>query len=161
MASYLGTGANNPGDVATTGKLGVGTTSPRSSLHVESTSSADGMVTILNPTEGGEASLSFDTGTFDTTKRWVAGVGGWGNTNKFVIGRDTSPKLTIDTNGKVGIGTNSPQGILDVSGTSGGLVVPRLDQTQVGLLNPPNGTIIYNTTAQKFQGYANGAWVLL
>ncbi len=119
MADFIASnGQNDPGvDLKTNGKVGIGTTSPRSKLHIESTSSADGMVTILNPSEGGEASLSFDTGSFDTTKRWVIGVGGWSNTDKFVIGRDTSPKVTVDTSGNVGIGITNPSQKLTVNGS--------------------------------------------
>jgi hypothetical protein len=90
-------GSTNDMAIDTSGNVGIGTISPRSRLHVESTTSNDGMITVLNPTEGGEASISFDTGTFDTTKRWVAGVGGWGNTDQFVIGRSTGPALKINT----------------------------------------------------------------
>jgi hypothetical protein len=34
MASYLGTGTNSPGDVYTTGKIGIGTSSPCTALDV-------------------------------------------------------------------------------------------------------------------------------
>jgi hypothetical protein len=38
--------------------------------------------------------------------------------------------------------------------------VPNLSTASIALLSPSptNGTIVYNTTLNKFQGYANGTW---
>lgn len=66
--------------------------------------------------------------------------------------------LTLDS-GKVGVGTTTPQGKLDVNSTTGGLVVPRMTTTERDLITPVNGTIIYNTTTNQFNFYENGAWV--
>jgi hypothetical protein len=60
---------------------------------------------------------------------------------------------------KVGIGTTSPQGALDVSSTTGALIVPRMTTTQRNALTAVNGMIIYNTTTNQFNFYENGAWV--
>lgn len=43
-----------------------------------------------------------------------------------------------------------------------GMFVPRLTTVQRNLIqSPQNGTMIYNTTLEKFQGYENGAWANL
>lgn len=43
-----------------------------------------------------------------------------------------------------------------------GIFVPRLTTAQRDALqNVINGQLIYNTTANKFQGYENGAWANL
>jgi hypothetical protein len=59
----------------------------------------------------------------------------------------------------VGIGTETPQGALDVNSTTGGLIVPRMTTTERDALTPVDGTIIYNTTDSQFNFYENGAWV--
>ncbi len=65
----------------------------------------------------------------------------------------------VDSDGHVGIGTFSPQGALDVSSTTGAFIVPRMTTAQRDALTAVNGMIIYNTTANQFNFYENGAWV--
>ena len=73
----------------------------------------------------------------------------------------TTSALAVRDDSKVGIGTNSidPCATLEVDGTTGGILFPRLTTTQRDALTPVNGLMIYNTTTSKFQGYAGGAWV--
>ena len=63
--------------------------------------------------------------------------------------------------GNVGIRTNAPitSAALDISSTTGSLVVPRMTTTQRNALTAANGMIVYNTTDAKFQGYQGGSWV--
>jgi hypothetical protein len=68
-------------------------------------------------------------------------------------------QFLIRANGGVGIGTDSPQGALDVSSTSGAFLVPRMTTEQRDLLTASNGMIIYNTTTDQFNFYESGAWV--
>jgi len=60
--------------------------------------------------------------------------------------------------GKVGIGTSSPQGALDVVSTTGAFIVPRMTTTQRNALTPVNGMIIYNTSMGVFQFRQGGTW---
>ena len=61
--------------------------------------------------------------------------------------------------GNVGIGTDDPTAPLEVSSTTGGVILPRLTDTEMNAVsNPTNGEIIYNTTRNQFWGYANGIW---
>ena len=62
--------------------------------------------------------------------------------------------------GNVGIGTTSPatSAKLEIGGTTGALLVPRLTTTERNALSAVNGMIIYNTTDNKMQGRINGAW---
>ena len=102
-------------------RLGIGTTSPQSKLMVQG-AGANGTVRIVPSSANAEASIGFYQDTTGTTSstRWIAGVGGWGNTNDFTIGYgDGGPDLLIDTSGNVGIGTTSPSGKLNVFGATG------------------------------------------
>lgn len=72
--------------------------------------------------------------------------------------------LTINSEGKVGIGVENPSATLDVDGSAkltSSLIIGNLDQTTINGLTPANGMIVYNTTTNKFQGYENGAWANL
>lgn len=63
--------------------------------------------------------------------------------------------------GRVGIGNDNPStsAALDISSTTGALIIPRMTTTDRDNLTAVNGMIIYNTTTDKFQGYENGTWV--
>ena len=60
---------------------------------------------------------------------------------------------------KVGIGTTSPKGALDVDSTIGAFIVPRMTTAERDVLIAVNGMIIYNTTTNQFNFYENGSWV--
>jgi hypothetical protein len=99
------------------GDVGIGTELPDAKLHIYSSNSYFGMLKLENSNAGdNEASMAFIDG-YDATgaEYWLAGVGSWGNTNDFVIGR-ASPKLLITPTGNVGIGTTEPQEKLTVQG---------------------------------------------
>jgi len=73
-----------------------------------------------------------------------------------------SEAMRIDSNGNVGIGTTTPSAPLEVTSTTGGVIMPRMTTTQMNAISSPtDGEMIYNTTANKFYGRANGAWVAL
>ncbi|MBN2542564.1 hypothetical protein JXI42_06825 [bacterium] len=59
----------------------------------------------------------------------------------------------------IGIGTDSPEGALDVVSTTGAFIVPRMTTAQRDALTAVNGMIIYNTSTNKFNFYENSAWV--
>jgi hypothetical protein len=63
-------------------------------------------------------------------------------------------------NGNVGIGTATPAAIVDITSSTSGLLLSRVDTTERdAFTGATNGMIIYNTDTNKFQGYANNAWV--
>ena len=66
-----------------------------------------------------------------------------------------------DNGTNVGIGTLTPatSGKLDITSTTGALIVPRMTTAQRDALTAVNGMIIYDITLTKFMFYENGAWV--
>ncbi len=67
--------------------------------------------------------------------------------------------MVLKSNGYVGIGNTSPQGALDISSTTGALVVPRMTEAERNALPQINGSIIYNTDTNEFNFFENGAWI--
>lgn len=72
-------------------------------------------------------------------------------------------KMIVLGNGNVGIGTSAPSAstLLDLSSTTGALLLTRLTTVQKTALTPLNGMVVYDTDLGKFQGYEAGAWVNL
>jgi hypothetical protein len=70
-------------------------------------------------------------------------------------------RMTIDPDGNVGIGSASPSAPLEVSSTTGGVIMPRMNTSQRTAISASNGEMVYDTDLHKFYGYANGAWVAL
>lgn len=58
---------------------------------------------------------------------------------------------------KIGIGTTSPQGVLDVVSNNSGIILPRVNSTS-DVQNPVNGMIIYDLSVHCVKAYENGAW---
>lgn len=82
-------------------------------------------------------------------------------------GTQTFPQtgtLIFTTAGNLGIGKYVPNHKLDVAGgiaTSRYVQFGSLTTTERNALTASNGMVIYNSTANKFQGYQNGSWINL
>lgn len=129
-----------------TSNLGIGTTTPGVRLHVGNVEDRDalrigsrGDIFDWNFYQdvAGIGSLRLKDGNGNLRMTWVAGGSG----------------------AKVGIGTTSPEGALDIASTDGALIVPRMTTTQRNLLTAVNGMIIYNSTTNQFNFYENAVWV--
>jgi len=150
-------GAGNATALAvSTDNVGIGTTSPESKLHVfgditfqgETTDSQGTRSKIIHTTgtSAGGAEIDNDGGllfqTYDNTVYVDA--------------------LAVTHDGKVGIGTTSPSAPLEVSSTTGGVIMPRMTTAQRNAIaSPTDGEMVYDTDLNKFYGYANGAWTAL
>jgi hypothetical protein len=102
-----------------TGRLGLGTSSPRSGVHISSPTSNFGMLTLENAYPGdNEASIGFRPGSDATgADTWVAGVGAWGETGDFVIGI-AEPKMVLSEDGRLGLGVTQPHNALEIEKSS-------------------------------------------
>jgi len=67
-----------------------------------------------------------------------------------------TPTLSSNT----GVEISATSGSITATTITGGMVLPRLTTTQRGTIGTNvDGMVIYNTSINKFQGRANGAWV--
>ena len=71
---------------------------------------------------------------------------------------DTNKSFIFQNDGKFGVGTQTPIAKLDVQGE---IMFGSFTDTQRDALTAADGMIIYNSSTNKFQGRANGAWVNL
>ena len=136
--------------------------------------------------ENTSVDLSIDTapnvfymsGYHDSTGEKIAGVI-TGTNNRFTFGHHvnaipaTSGNFAVDpskivtmlssaTDIKFGVGTDAPAERLDVVGNamvSGFMQFGSMTAVERDALTATNGMVIYNSDADKFQGYAGGAWV--
>lgn len=73
-------------------------------------------------------------------------------------------RINVDASGRVGIGTNTPSTAaqVEISSTTGGLLLPRMTTTQRDAISsPPAGLLIFNTTTDTAQIRTSSAWVSL
>jgi len=116
---------NNAADfritLATSGNVGIGTTSPSKKLHVYNTAAAD--VALFESTQA-FSTLAFKSST--NTDAAVFGVDGGGNayienkksTHPILFTTNSNERMRIDSSGNVGIGTTAPLARLDVAGNT-------------------------------------------
>ncbi|MDF1672521.1 MAG: hypothetical protein P1U41_03395 [Vicingaceae bacterium] len=98
--------SNSPDIYFSTGKVGIGTSTPNRTLAIE-TSSLTGDGISINNSSSGNPGIEFQT---LGNPRYVMGIDQSDN-NKFKIGTTnifTNTRLTINSLGNVGIGTNNP-----------------------------------------------------
>jgi len=95
---------NSGGLIVNSGNVGIGTANPLTTLHVSSGSAAELLITSTAAGGGG-----WNLGT---------GWGGVGSTRSLYLYDyvAAATRLVVDQAGNVGIGTNSPQALLDVNG---------------------------------------------
>ena len=72
--------------------------------------------------------------------------------------------MNLKSDSTVGFDTSDPKAVFDFSNVGAAttrpvMVVPNIDNTVItGIAETPTGSIIFNTTTSKFQGYTGVAW---
>ena len=158
------------------GDVGIGTTSPDSTLEVNDL--ADAKISVVRSNAGGnvgglELKSVGGTGINERSGNIELRLphGGTGDPGlMFSTTNDSDVKDTMYIeHGKVGINTEivdgvpvSPKSPLEVSSVTGGVIMPRMTTAQMNAISSPtNGEMIYNTSENKFYGRAAGAWTAL
>lgn len=140
------------GAVGTSGFVGVGTVSPSAALHVA------GAGRIRNDfLANAVASAVFQDTVGQLWRNDQIRYGGTGP----ILHSSTGEAMRVTATG-IGIGTSSPNAAaaLDITSTARGLLPPRMTATQRdAIASPPDGLVLYNTTAGKLQVRSGGAWV--
>mgnify|MGYP003145551275 CR=1 FL=1 len=130
------------------GNVGIGTTSPDELLDVE-----DGNIRLKSDHDGNTGMLRI----YDATPTESGQIYGASGDLRIYSGAD----VLFTQVGNVGIGTTSPatSAKLEISSTTGALLMPRMTTAQRNALTAVNGMIIYNSTTNAFNFYENGSWV--
>ena len=73
--------------------------------------------------------------------------------------RMTADGVSYLTGGNVGIGVEIPSAPLEVASTTGGVIMPRMDNSQRNAISSPtDGEMIFNTETNKLNVYNGTAW---
>ena len=109
------------------GRVGIGTTSPSSKLHIEDDTTGEVRLTIHNENNSGWESLIFGTSTSDAGmlvygSTHATSPGKWRFINNKTSGHydwitSGSVQMTLANNGRLGLGTTSPSAGLHLRGT--------------------------------------------
>lgn len=107
------------------GNVGIGTVSPTQRLQVRQDQNATTSILVQNRNASGtpSAALQFISGAFDLADNRYAMIssdGGSNTTLQFYTGQGGAPveRMRIDASGRLGLGTSSPDNLLDIRGTS-------------------------------------------
>jgi len=149
--------------IDSTGRLGIGTSSPQAPLHVfgaeglrvETSASNEGYIRFVNTSgsmsigmsgAGGNNLLIYDRTNNQSVYSYIGGAGG-----SHVWSINNTERLRIDSSGRVGIGTSSPGALFDAT-QNANAVSQQIRLTNINTV----GTV---GSAIKFQGYYDTALI--
>lgn len=157
--------------VLTSGNVGIGTTTPQSTLHVASTGYAQFEKTFAGAPTATDCDAAAEAGrvTYDTTNNYwyvCEGAGGWvsasgsgGSTTFTDAGTDsyTADDVAI---GQSGVPESSAA--LEVKSTTKGFLPPRMTTAQRDAISSPvAGLLVYDTTNSAFEYYDGIRWLAI
>lgn len=142
---------------ASSGNVGFGVTTPASRVHQDSgTSTATAHKFTAGTTTGQLSTDGFDLGI---TATGIAEVRQRENLALDIFTNNTQ-RMEISAGGLVAIGSAAPTASakLDIQGTDGALLIPRLTTIQKNALTPTAGMTVYDTNLARFECYV-AAWI--
>ena len=132
------------------GNIGIGTTEPSRTLHVvapENTwkarfSGSDGYIDI-GPANSGWAHIYTDRPKFIFNKDIYSITGGFSayNSAKLYLKTNGTTRLTINTDGKIGIGTDVPEETFQLKGNTCNILLDNTAETESGIIFRDNQDI--------------------
>jgi hypothetical protein len=136
-----------------TGRLGLGfDTAPAYQLEVDS-GTAD-IAARFKSTDTKAAIIVSD----NNTTAWMSAVGG---SAYFGMGANKGTAITVNSNGALGINTNTadPSAALDITSTTKGFLPPRGTTVNINSITAPaEGLVVYNTTLKTLCFYNGTGW---
>jgi hypothetical protein len=140
--------------VTSAGSVGLGTNVPGQTLQVVNASSFQFRL-------GAGATFNYDMGR-SSADGLLYFYGNQSGFTGFVFSGADGERMRVASAGNVGVGTAAPDAAaqLDVASTTRGFLPPRMTTAQRDLISsPPDGLVLYNTSTNKLQVRAAGAWV--
>jgi hypothetical protein len=145
-------------------RVGVGTAAPDEDLHILSAANVRLKVETTNTNGTAHLILVNDAQSWitqcSTGDRYVIRDETGGANVLSILPGAGANRLVIDASGHIGLGTASPaaSALLELSSTTGALLVSRMTTAQQNALTAVNGMVIYNSSTSKLRVYAGGAW---
>lgn len=145
-------------------RLGIGTATPVRQLDLVTSDiimakfSGSGAQARFTIDHASGTNTGFQLATGGVGRYSIASFQGGSGNLEFTIYNEITGGFPIAIDGStdnVGLGTYTPNASakLEIAGTTGAVLLPRLTTTQRDALTPAAGMIIYNTTTGTFQGY--------
>ena len=125
------------------------------------TASGPGSAAATVANVGGKTAAQVSTSVDDTLNATSSA------TANRIMKRDASANVNVNTliaESQLMVGQNAtPAGsaALEISSTTGALLMPRMSTAQRDALTGVNGMVIYNTSVDRFEGYVAGSWTSL
>jgi hypothetical protein len=170
VATFLATPTSANLAAAVTDETGTGSlvfaTSPTFTTNLRVNSTGIGTtITLARSSNDDKVAIGYNpAGAFSVSNpQWSSGINNGSSNYSYSTwnGSVLTERLTLATNGSVGINNSSPnaKALLDLTSTTMGFLPPRMTTAQRdAITSVPAGLMIYNTSTNKLNFYNGSAW---